>query len=95
MKPTTQNANGTSFYNVTLDAPLRSLVKVLGKPGKGFDKSQFEWVMETEDGDVFTVYDWKEDNRIDPNETITWNIGGKNKLATLTAKIEILDALEQ
>ena len=95
MKPTTQSANGTSFYKVTLDAPLRSLVKVLGKPETGFDKSQFEWVMETEDGDVFTVYDWKEDNRIDPNEIISWHIGGKDKLSTLAAKIEILDALEQ
>jgi hypothetical protein len=94
MKPTNQSPNGTSFHKITLDTTLGSLRKVLGAPRMGDDKSQFEWVKETEDGDVFTVYDWKEDSKIDPNQTIRWHIGGKNKLATLTAKLEILDALE-
>ena len=92
MKPTTQSANGTSFYKTTLAASLRLLTQILGKPKKGFDKSQFEWTMETEDGDVFTVYDWNEDKTIDPDQIISWHIGGKNQLATIKAKEEILDS---
>lgn len=92
MKPTTQSANGTSFHGVTVAASLRLLTQILGEPEKGFDKSQFEWTMETKDGDVFTVYDWKEDKPLDPDEIIRWHIGSKNKMVALNALEEILDS---
>jgi hypothetical protein len=94
MKPTNQDSDGTSFYGVKVDASLRSLTQILGEPtyqnNTSEDKTNVEWVMETEDGDVFTVYDWKEGRPIDEDEIITWHIGSKNKLIGIQAKIEIM-----
>jgi hypothetical protein len=97
MKATTQSKNGTSFHNVTITASPKLLKQLLGEPeyenNTGEDKVNMEWVLETEDGDVFTVYDWKEGRPIKDEELIEWHIGGKNKMDTITAKIEILDSI--
>jgi hypothetical protein len=49
--------------------------------------------METEDGEVFTVYDWKEYRQLDENEDIEWHIGGRSGLTTGKALSEITKAL--
>jgi hypothetical protein len=72
---------------------------VLGEPecaiNDGEDKVNFEWEMETDDGDVFTVYDWKEYRSLNENEMIEWHIGGHNKNVTELAKEEILNLLSK
>ena len=97
MKQTDKSANGTSFHNHTFTATVADLRRVLGQPkfesNDGEDKVNFEWVMETEAGDVFTVYDWKEYRSIDEDEDIEWHIGGHSGGVTEMALKEIEAAL--
>ena len=55
----------------------------------GSDKTNFDWEMETNNGDVFTVYDWKEYRILKEDEIIQWHIGGMSKQITEQAKHEI------
>lgn len=97
MKPTTKEANGTSFHDTTIICSVSTLRTVLGEPynecNDGEDKVNFEWVMETDSGEVFTVYDWKEYRSINESEMIGWHIGGHNKSVTEQAKREIREAI--
>jgi len=98
MKQTNKSANGTSFHDTTIKASVNQLIKVLGEPCLAYfnnheDKVSHEWEMETEDGDVFTIYDWKEYRVFDYDEQIEWHIGGKSKGITEKAKQEILNEL--
>jgi hypothetical protein len=51
--------------------------------------------METEEGEVFTVYDWKEGRVLDEDELIEWHIGGHSSFATDLAVNEIAGALNE
>jgi hypothetical protein len=97
-KSTNSSTNGTSFYNVTFKATVNQLINAFGEQAyecnTGEDKVNFEWDMETSEGDVFTIYDWKEYRMIDANEQIEWHIGAFSKLSSITAKEEILKALK-
>jgi len=97
MKPTKKDVNGTSFHNTTINCSVSTLRKVLGEPydenNSGEDKVNFEWIMETDNGDVFTVYDWKEYRVLNENETIEWHIGGHNQNVTEDAKYEFRNAI--
>ena len=99
MKSTKQSANETSFFNETIRASVNDLRKILGEPdmetNDGSDKVNFEWIMENEDGDVFTVYDWKEYRRISEDEIIEWHIGGHNENVTSVAVNEIAEGLNE
>lgn len=98
MKPTTKSANGTSFHDTTVTATLSQMRKALGTPvyegNDGSDKVNVEWNLETEKGNVFTVYDWKNYRPIKEKEKIEWHIGGENENVTKAAKVEILAALQ-
>jgi hypothetical protein len=97
MKPTVKCPSGTSFYNHTVQATLNQLEAILGEPSEssndGSDKTNVEWVMETETGDVFTVYDWKEYRVLWPNEVITWHIGAVTPRGAMIAQEELKNAL--
>ncbi len=92
-KLTNQNSNGTSFHNSTITASVNELIAALGKPqyqsNDGEDKVNFQWDCETDEGDVFTIYDWKEYRPISKNEQIEWHIGGKSRFVTFTAAEEV------
>jgi hypothetical protein len=96
MKQTNKTA-GTSFHGTTFNASVASLRKILGEPiceqNDGEDKVNFEWEMETEDGTVFTVYDWKEYRRLKENESIEWHVGGETGSDSQKALVEIREAL--
>ena len=98
MKQTDKSANLTSFHNHTFTATVADLRRVLGQPkfesNDGEDKVNFDWTMETEDGGVFTVYDWKEYRPLMEDEDIEWHIGGRSGLTTGKALSEITEALE-
>ena len=98
MKATFKSANGTSFHNTTFSATVQDLRKILGIPREeqndGEDKVNFEWVMETDDGEVFTVYDWKEYRKLEEDEEIEWHIGGDSGRITEQALEEIEEALQ-
>ncbi len=97
MKTTKKEVGGTSFHGTVMSCSVSTLKKVLGEPvydgNTGDDKVNFEWNMETNDGDVFTVYDWKEYRSINEDEVIEWHIGGFNESATEEAKYEIREAI--
>ena len=97
MKTTSKNTSGTSFHETTIKCSVATLRKVLGEPeyepNDGEDKINFEWTMETNDGDVFTVYDWKEYRPLGESDMIEWHIGGYNQKSTEQAKSEIREAI--
>lgn len=94
---TLKSANGTSFHGTTFRASVADLRKILGVPDSaqndGRDKCNFDWVGETEDGTVFTVYDWKEYRPLEEDEEIEWHVGGHSKWDTMKALEEIEEAL--
>jgi len=99
MKKTTNLVNGSSFHNVTIKTSVNELIRVLGEPtyqtNDGEDKVNFEWVCETIDGDVVTIYDWKEYRMIDVDEKIEFHLGGHSLIHTLDGKDELLRLLEK
>jgi len=97
-KLTNKGTNGTSFHDVTIKTTLSKLIDVLGEPqcfqNDGSDKTNVDFECETEDGDVFTIYDWKEYRPIGLNEQIEFHIGGGNKDVTYQAKRELQNQLK-
>lgn len=97
-KLTEKSTNGTSFHDTTIRTTVNKLIEAVGEPqwedNSGDDKSNFDWNCETEDGDIFTIYDWKEYRRINGEELIHFHIGGENKLITEKAKRELLEILK-
>ena len=99
MKYTTKSADETSFFGDVFRASVQELRSILGLPkfecNDGSDKTNFEWVMETESGEVFTVYDWKEYKKLKETEIIEWHVGGHSESVTDQAFNEIGVALNQ
>ena len=73
-KQSNKSPVGTSFHDDVINTTVNKLIKVLGKPqcdsNDGRDKINFEWNMELADGNVFTVYDYKEYRKLDLDEII-------------------------
>ena len=88
------NTSGTSFHGVTLTVTPQKLIDVLGEPdffdNDGQDKVNMEYNLETEDGIVFTIYDWKEYRPLQMDETIEFHIGGFSYSQCVYAKNEVL-----
>jgi len=98
MKKTEKSANGTSFHDVTITASINDLTRLLGEPTYvgdfSEDKVTVEWICETQEGEVVTIYDWKEYRSIGKDEKIEFHLGGHSKMHTLDAKDEIIDNLK-
>ena len=97
MKKTTQSGNDTSFHNDTFHASVADIIQICGEPAwednSGDDKVNFEWTMETDSGDAFTIYDWKEYRSLEQNEIVEWHIGGHSSNVTEQALNEIATEL--
>lgn len=79
MKYTEQNASGTYFVTI-FKTTFAKLVEKIGKPSFYYgDKTFYEWCLETEEGDVFTIYDWKKSFAPCDNEMYDWHIGAKSE----------------
>lgn len=93
MKKTNSSTNGTSFHNVTIKTSVNKLISVLGEAdcveNTGEDKVNFEWDLETSEGDVVSLYDWKQYREIDLDETIEWHIGAHSKSVSNVAFNEL------
>jgi hypothetical protein len=96
-KVTARSTNNTSFHYVTFKATVNQLIQAFGQPSMedntGEDKTNFEWDMETNNEDVFTIYDWKEYRKLDLDSAIEWHIGSIEKSTSITAKEEILKSI--
>jgi hypothetical protein len=91
-KKTYKNVTGTSFHDVTFKATVNQLTKAFGEPddnNTGEDKVNFVWDMETDEGDVFTIYDWKHYRKLDLDEVIEWHIGSFSRMISWDALDEI------
>lgn len=99
MKQTFKSPVGTSFHDTVIRTTINKLTKVLGRPdyfsNDGKDKVNIEWRMETENGDVFTVYDYKEYRPLDFDEIIEFHIGGMSGKVTYEAFVEISNELDK
>jgi hypothetical protein len=96
MKKSNKETSGTSFHNTVITCTQHQLETVLGKPQYGVsgdEKCQMEWVCETKDKNVVTIYDWKEYRQFDRNEMIEWHIGGFKWNDTFTAKQELVEMI--
>jgi hypothetical protein len=96
-KKTYQDVDGTSFHGVVIRATVNQLTKAFGEPydnNSGEDKVNFEWDMETNEGEVFCIYDWKVGRPLGKDEFVTWHIGAKSKSVSNDAEREILKALK-
>ena len=97
MKKTSKSISGTSFHGTTITTSYKKLCEVIGEPtyshNSGDDKVNFEWVMETDSGEVFTIYDWKEYRPISGEETIEWHIGGFDSATTQKALLDLLKSI--
>ena len=89
----------TSFHGSVIKCTVSDLRSILGEPryqgNDGTDKVNFDWVMETESGDVFSVYDWKEYRPLGENEIIEWHVGGHSAKVTDQAVNEMADGLNK
>jgi hypothetical protein len=96
-KLTTQSTNNTSFDGVTFKATVNQLIRAFGQPtvfdNTGENKTNFEWDMETESGEVFCIYDWKQYEVLGWDKAYEWHIGARSKSTAQTAKQEILKKL--
>ena len=96
-KKTYQSTDFTSFHGITIRASVEQLTKAFGDPSivdnTGEDKVNFEWEMETDEGEVFTIYDWKYYRPLSSDEIVTWNIGSKSKSVSWDAERELLKKL--
>ena len=94
---TTRSTNGTSFHRHTVTCTVRDLMTILGKPqgeyNTGEDKTNFDWNCENDQGEVFTVYDWKMGRALDLDEYVEFHIGAESSQASYQAMIELNDML--
>lgn len=93
---TNKSAAGTSFFGIEVVATPQQLIDAYGVPegcNDGDDKVNMEWIMETEDGRIFTIYDWKEYRPLQMNEMIDWHIGGHSWNDTAEAANEVMDQI--
>jgi hypothetical protein len=96
-RSTTKDTSGTSFHGTRITTTVGKLKKLFPNSyydnNNGEDKSNYDFELETDNGDVFTIYDWKEGRPIGDNEKITFNIGGFSSTVTIQAKNELLRQL--
>jgi hypothetical protein len=91
IKPASNSSStlGTSFHGQTVNCSYNDLVKVLGLPqyadNTGKDKTNYGWDCEDEDGTIFTIYDWKEYERISNDQRIEWHIGAHSYMKSIDA----------
>ena len=69
------NVIGTSFHYGVVYNTAEEISKVLGPFTKGDgDKCWRKWMIKTDDGTVFTVYDWK-DGYVSDTKRLYYHIG--------------------
>jgi hypothetical protein len=98
-KHTEKSGSGTSFHSVVLSATPQQLVDLFPNSyhnnNDGSDKVNFDFTLETESGDVFTIYDWKEYRSIGKDEKVEFHLGGLRKIHTLNGKEELVTLLNK
>ena len=91
--------SGSSFHQDVIFATPNELRHILGEPAyeqnDGTDKVNMEWYIQMNDGNMFTVYDYKEYKPLHPNDRVEWHIGGHDRFSTHLAKTLLEEALQE
>ena len=73
------NVDGTSFFGIDFISTQNDIEKIFGKPtihnDDIDDKTQNEWRLKTDNGNVFAIYDWKVYQKYPPNLDLIWHVG--------------------
>jgi len=95
---TKKSKRGTSFHGTYITTTPKKLKQLFSGSysewNDGEDKVNFEFILETKYGDVFTIYDWKEYRVIRQNEEVSFHIGGRNSSITEQALSEIEELMK-
>ena len=87
------DASGTSYHGVNINTTPQKLIDILGEPdyftNDGSDKTNMDYSLETDNGVKFTIYDWKEYQSLNLNDTYEFHIGGNNMSDCNTAVREL------
>ena len=98
MKRTFKSTFGTSFLGDTILTSINDLKKIgifpVCEQNSGNNKTNFDFDLETEKGEPFTIYDWKLYRPIGLDEKISFHIGAFTKEASERAKSELIEALQ-
>ena len=92
-KKTNKGPSGTEWFQEIVITTYPKLIEILGQPtcntNTGEDKVNMEWVCESRDGFVFTIYDWKEYEPLNEEYEYGFHIGGFSEKQTKIAKAEL------
>ena len=84
---------GSSWFGDLIITNYPKLIEILGQPtfddNTGQDKTNMEWVCESREGFVFTIYDWKEYEPLNEEYNYSFHIGGFSEKQTKIAKAEL------
>lgn len=90
MKSTNKSINMSSFFGSVFIETPRNMINLLGEPHfTAGHKTNMEWKMETSDGAVFTIYDYKNYGGISMDQDVAWHIGGFSEEDTRQACDEL------
>ena len=85
--------DGSSWFGDLIVTTYPKLIEILGQPtfndNTGEDKVNMEWVCESREGFVFTIYDWKEYEPLNEEYNYGFHIGGFSEKQTKIAKAEL------
>lgn len=75
------NTSGTHLMG-RINLPFHKITSALGDPirfnaDEGDGKVRIEWDIKFQDGEIATIYDWKEYKRR-PEDVTDWHIGGRS-----------------
>lgn len=88
-KKTNKSIIGTSYHHIGIETTVNKLKQVLGEPSqRNIDKSYYVWICETENGKVFTIYDYKM-YRFNEDTPIDFHIGSHSQVTSMLAKQEL------
>ena len=91
--------NGSCFHGNTIFASVQELKNAFGETTYEVDsfdgKVTHEWVFETSEGYVFTLYDWKEYRKLSDFEQIEWHVGSHNSYRATVGEELLSKTLKQ
>jgi hypothetical protein len=91
----TKSVVGTSYHGINIETTASKLNKKYGKSEvSGDGKTQREWNLETNDGEPFTVYDYKEGRKIKLSEVYQYHIGAMDEQTAAKVRRELKSDLK-
>ena len=92
-KATNKSDHMTSFHGDTITTTLNTLKALFPESWRGEndgkDRVNVFFTLETEEGKVFTIYDWKEYRPLAGDEPVEFHIGGHSRMTTMDAREEL------